>query len=284
MKKNLLLVATAFAATMLMVGCAMFSSSKDDGDENRKKLNKLEEQARNPEKIEQTGEKRIDALADASTVLCERARKEFNKYLEQTRGPQIVGQMAQVITESLGNADISEQDLINNAKEIINGDQSHLTETEKKDYTPEKLYKQGKDYLSLNLYQKYIKEYNAAEDKKAVEAKYKEDKTEWEYIIRGEKVYKEKGLDKVNWDEKLKIVEEIIKDAARISNDAVDLLNGLKANGFSLSAETQKQIKALNGIKNQALFSKDVGLWLTDEYVVMKLAHSLNLNLGRLSN
>ena len=74
MKKNLLLLAAAFAATTLMVGCAMFSSEKDEGAANLKKLNKLEEQARNPEKIEKTGDQKIVAFVDASKVLYERAR------------------------------------------------------------------------------------------------------------------------------------------------------------------------------------------------------------------
>lgn len=284
MKKNLLLLAAAFAATTLMVGCAMFSSEKDEGADNRAKLNKLVTQARNPEKIEKTGDQKIDALADASTVLYERARKEFNNYLDQTRGPIPVGKMADFIQKNVEQAEVTEKDYLDHAKELINSDELGLTAAEKKGLTPEGLYKQGKEYYALNQYIAFIKEYDAAEDKKACEARAQESKNNWAYIKLGEKVYKDKGLDKVNWDEKLKVVEEIINDAAKITKDAGDLLNGLASNGFSLSADVKQKTDALNGIKNQALFSKDAGLWLTDEYIGMKLAHATGLNLGRLSN
>ena len=280
MKKNLLLAAIALATTLGMVAC---QTTGNDAEKEREKLNALIHETKNPLVIEECGDGKVDALARTSTVLYDRVRTEFGDYVERTRGPITVQRMTKVINDY---PHLDEKQLIEQADAIINGDDSELTEEEKKTWTPETLYKAGWEKFALDRFLKYKKELNDAEDKAAYEASLEpadgdsdEDiafkKKMKEARALGKEVY-EADLAKDNWKEKLEVVKGYLSDAGKIAKNTADFLKSsvqdVTNNPFGLISEaTEKNGKAavLEAITSQTDYDQAACRWLIVEYTIL---------------
>lgn len=292
MKKNLLMVAVAFA-TLGMVACR---STKDEAAEAREKLNNLIVETHNPIKIEKSGNGEVDSLAGTSTVLYDRVRKEFDKYVERTRGSATVMDMTDVI---YGAPDLTDEEYVKRADDIINGDNSSLTAEEKKSLTPQKLYQQAKEKIALQDFIDFQKEYDKAEDKAAYLASLEVAEGDSDEVIAyknkqkasrdlGKKLF-EADLAKDKWAEKIAVVNDYLSDAVKIASNAAQLMASVAADAqgatdtsvsgllntatkvAAKAATANKDVAALKGITKQADYSQAAGRWLLDEYLIMKM-------------
>lgn len=214
MKKMILSIGMAAIVTsMLMVGCS--TTTTDEAAQNRKELNDFIVGSRAAEIIEKTNDKGIDAVADSSTVIYKRVGGAMREYIEKTRGTQSVIDMCYYLMDNPKETDAK---YISVAKEFISGPQSVMTETEKKEWTPEKLCKAAKDKKALFAYVEYQTGLRKADDKAAYEKEHKGDSIAQTERNEGRKIY-EVTLAKEDWNAQIAEMKKLLDDTRKIGEN-----------------------------------------------------------------
>lgn len=204
MKKYLLSVGVAsLAIAMFATGCASTKS------EEKKELQEFLVGSRAAEHIEKTNNKGIDAIADSSTIIYKRVGGAMREYIEKTRGD-----MATILLgRQIRNVDTKDADGIKIAEKILQG----LTDVEKKNWTPEKLYTTAKEKRALQFYIVSKEESEAgAKLRNSTEKSIKDE------IAAGEKIY-QATLAKENWVAKIKQMEKLLNDLGKITKNTATL-------------------------------------------------------------
>ena len=208
MKKSLLSVgAASLAIAMFATGCASTKS------EEKNELQEFLVGSRAAEHIEKTNDKGIDAIASSSTIIYKRVGGAMREYIEKTRGD-----MATILLgRQIRNVDTKDADGIKIAEKILQG----LTEVEKKDWTPEKLYAAAKEKRALQFY-------IASKEENEAGAKLRNSTAESikAEIAAGEKVY-QATLAKEDWSAKIKEMENLLNDLGEITKNTATLVQDI---------------------------------------------------------
>ena len=224
MKKSLLSVgAASLAIAMFATGCA---STKN---EEKNELQEFLVGSRTAEHIEKTNDKGIDAIASSSTIIYKRVGGAMREYIEKTRGD-----MATILLgRQIRNVGTKDADGIKIAEKILQG----LTEVEKKDWTPEKLYTAAKEKRALQFYIASKEESEAgAKLRNSTEKLIKDE------IATGEKIY-QATLAKEDWAAKIKEMEKLLNDLGEITKNtatlAQDIAQKITAKGNDIAGLAQ---------------------------------------------
>lgn len=130
--------AAAVAIALFTTGCVSYK------DQEKDEFQTFLEGSRAAENIEKTNNPSIDAIAGSSTIIYKRVGGAMREYIEQVRGD-----MATILLgRQIRNLDTTDEAGVEIAGRILQG----LTEAEKKDWTPEKLYQAAKEKRSLQYY------------------------------------------------------------------------------------------------------------------------------------
>lgn len=224
MKKSLLSVgAASLAIAMFATGCASTKS------EEKNELQEFLVGSRAAEHIEKTNDKGIDAIASSSTIIYKRVGGAMREYIEKTRGD-----MATILLgRQIRNVGTKDADGIKIAEKILQG----LTEVEKKDWTPEKLYTAAKEKRALQFYIASKEESEAgAKLRNSTEKLIKDE------IAAGEKIY-QATLAKEDWAAKIKEMEKLLNDLGEITKNtatlAQDIAQKITAKGNDIAGLAQ---------------------------------------------
>lgn len=204
MKKYLLSVgAASLAIAMFATGCASTKS------EEKKELQEFLVGSRAAEHIEKTNNKGIDAIAGSSTIIYKRVGGAMREYIEKTRGD-----MATILLgRQIRNLDTKDADGIKIAEKIL----QDLTDVEKKNWTPKKLYTAAKEKRAL---QHYIT--SKEESEAGARLRNSTEKLIKDEIAAGEKIY-QATLAKENWVAKIKQMEKLLNDLGKITKNTAIL-------------------------------------------------------------
>ena len=196
--------AAAVAIALFTTGCVSYK------DQEKDEFQTFLEGSRAAENIEKTNNPSIDAIAGSSTIIYKRVGGAMREYIEQVRGD-----MATILLgRQIRNLDTTDEAGVEIAGRILQG----LTEAEKKDWTPEKLYQAAKEKRSL---QYYIA--SKAEDEVGAQLRNSTDPLVTAEIAAGEKVYKV-SLANENWEAKIAELQKLSNDLGEITKNLGTLL------------------------------------------------------------
>ena len=208
MKKSLLSIgAVSLTIAMFATGCASTKS------EEKNELQEFLVGSRVAEHIEKTNDKGIDAIASSSTFIYKRVGGAMREYIEK-----IHGDMATILLgRQIRNVDTKDADGIKIAEKILQG----LTEVEKKDWTPEKLYTAAKEKRALQFYIASM-----AETEEGAKLRNSTNELIRAEIAAGEKIY-QATLAKEDWAAKIKEMEKLLNDLGEITKNTATLVQDI---------------------------------------------------------